>query len=68
MLNPAPLTSMMPNPAKDLFVDASNTNQELLENIINKDMYEKNIEPAINNQDKKNTILEQMLLEESTLT
>ena len=53
----------------NLRVDAStNTNKQLLENIINKDMFEKNLEPAINNQNKKNNILEQMLLEESTLT
>ncbi len=53
----------------NLRVDAStNKNQQTLENIINKDMYEKNLEPAINNQNKKNNILEQMLLEESTLT
>jgi len=31
-------------------------------------MYEKNLEPAINRQKKQNNILEQMLLEESTLT
>jgi len=69
MLNPEPITPMMPDPENDLFVDAStNKNQELLENIINQDMYEKNLEPAINNQNKKNNILEQMLLEESTLT
>jgi hypothetical protein len=68
-LNPEPITSMMPNPTEDLFVDNStNTNQELLENIINKNMYEKNLEPAINRQKKQNNILEQMLLEESTLT
>jgi hypothetical protein len=53
----------------NLRVDASkNKNQELLENVINKDMYEKNLEPAFDNQNKKKNILEQMLLEESTLT
>jgi hypothetical protein len=31
-------------------------------------MYEKNLEPAFDNQNKKKNILEQMLLEESTLT
>jgi hypothetical protein len=52
-----------------LVADASkNTNQQMLENIINKDMYEKNLQPAIDNQNKKKNILEQMLLEESTLT
>ena len=52
-----------------LVADASkNTNQQMLENIINKDMFEKNLEPAINKQKKQNNILEQMLAEESTLT
>jgi len=41
-----------------LVADASkNTNQQTLENIINKDMYEKNLQPAIDNQNKKNQII-----------
>jgi len=53
----------------DIMADAStNTNQQLLENIINKDMYEKNLEPAIDKQKQKQNILEQMMAEESTLT
>ena len=59
------------NPAftDGLIADAStNTNQQLLENIINENMYEKNLEPAIDNQQKKQNILEQMMAEESTLT
>lgn len=37
-----------------LVADASkNVNQQTLENIINKDMYEKNLQPAIDNQNKK---------------
>jgi hypothetical protein len=53
----------------NLVADAStNTNQELLESIINKDMYEKNLKPAFDKQQQKKNILEQMMLEESTLT
>ncbi len=41
-----------------LVADASkNANQQTLENIINKDMYEKNLQPAIDNQNKKNQII-----------
>ena len=41
-----------------LVADASkNVNQQTLENIINKDMYEKNLQPAIDNQNKKNQII-----------
>ena len=41
-----------------LVADASkNANQQMLENIINKDMYEKNLQPAIDNQNKKNQII-----------
>ena len=42
----------------NLVADAStNTNQELLENILNQDLYKENIEPFINNQELKNQIL-----------
>ena len=41
-----------------LVADASkNANQQTLENIINKDMFEKNLQPAIDNQNKKNQII-----------
>ena len=41
-----------------LVADASkNNNLQTLENIINKDMYEKNLQPAIDNQNKKNQII-----------
>ena len=69
MLNPEPITSMMPDPEKDLFVDSStNTNQELLESIINKDMYEKNLKPAIENQNQKNQRLEELQKELGIIT
>jgi hypothetical protein len=58
MLNPEPITSMMPDLENDLFVDASkNANQQTLENILNEDLYKENIEPFINNQELKNQIL-----------
>ena len=41
-----------------LVADASkNTNQQMLENILNQDLYKENIEPFINNQEIKNQIL-----------
>ena len=41
-----------------LVADASkNNNLQTLENIINKDMYDKNLQPAIDNQNKKNQII-----------
>jgi hypothetical protein len=41
-----------------LVADASkNTNQQMLENILNQDLYKENIEPFINNQELKNQIL-----------
>jgi len=44
--------------SNNLVADASkNTNQELLENIINKDMYKKNLQPSIDNQNEKNQII-----------
>ena len=52
-----------------LVADASkNTNQQMLENIINKDMYEKNLQPAIENQNQKNQRLEELQKELGIIT
>ena len=52
-----------------LVADASkNNNLQTLENIINKDMFEKNLQPAINNQNQKNQELEKLQKELGIIT
>ena len=52
-----------------LVADASkNNNLQTLENIINKDMFEKNLQPAIDNQNKKNQRLEELQKELGIIT
>ena len=52
-----------------LVADASkNNNLQTLENIINKDMFEKNLEPAIENQNQKNQRLEELQKELGIIT
>ena len=52
-----------------LVADASkNNNLQTLENIINKDMFEKNLEPAIENQNKTNERLEELQKELGIIT
>jgi hypothetical protein len=52
-----------------LVADASkNKNLQTLENIINKDMFEKNLKPAIENQNKTNQRLEELQKELGIIT
>ena len=56
-------------PNNNLVADASkNNNLQTLENIINKDMFEKNLEPAIENQNKTNERLEELQKELGIIT
>jgi hypothetical protein len=75
--NVMPGTSDMGYPNKNmnfpdtgmLVADASkNNNLQTLENIINKDMFEKNLEPAIENQNQKNQRLEELQKELGIIT
>ena len=75
--NVMPGTSDMGYPNKNmnfpdtgmLVADASkNNNLQTLENIINKDMFEKNLEPAIENQNKTNERLEELQKELGIIT
>ena len=75
--NVMPGTSDMGYPNKNmnfpdtgmLVADASkNNNLQTLENIINKDMFEKNLQPAIENQNQKNQRLEELQKELGIIT